>query len=92
MVWLYSAWIAASACGTAPAAGATPLIPAGNAALRADIQLLADYGVIRGPVTTWPLAWGPILADIEDSGSTVARPPQVLHAAARVRGILLPRG
>ncbi len=87
MVWLYSAWIAAIAFGTAPAAGATPLIPAGNAALRADIQLLADYGVIRGPVTTWPLAWGPILADIEDSGSTVALPPQVLHAAARVRGI-----
>ena len=48
---------------------ANPLIPAGDVSLRHDIQLLADAGIIRGPVTSWPLAWGPVLADIDRSDS-----------------------
>ncbi len=43
---------------------AGPWIDPGNAALRNDIQSLADAGVIDGPVTTWPLAWGDIVADL----------------------------
>ena len=45
----------------ATAAQAGPFLPAGDIALRHDIQLLADHGVISGPVTSWPLAWGPLL-------------------------------
>jgi len=45
---------------------AGPTVTAGDSTLRHDIQLLADYGVIRGPVSTWPLAWGPILDDIHN--------------------------
>ncbi|MCZ6712195.1 MAG: hypothetical protein O7B25_17660, partial [Gammaproteobacteria bacterium] len=44
---------------------AAPAIAPGDVGLRHDIQVLADYGVIRGPVTTWPLAWDAIQADIE---------------------------
>lgn len=48
----------------ASSALAGPYIPAGDMALRHDIQRLADAGIIRGPTTTWPLAWGPILEDL----------------------------
>lgn len=32
--------------------------------LRSDIQLLADYGVIQQPVTTFPLMWQGVIHDI----------------------------
>lgn len=47
-------------------AAASPLIDPGDQVLRHDIQRLADARIIKGPVTTWPLAWGPILADLRD--------------------------
>lgn len=74
----------ALAC-VAQAGFAGPLLPAGDAALRADIQLLADYGVIAGPVSTWPLAWGSILAEIENADRSAALPSHVQHALARVQ-------
>ena len=37
-----------------PVAWAGPFIPAGDLALRHDIQRLADAGIIKGPTTTWP--------------------------------------
>jgi hypothetical protein len=43
---------------------AGPVIAPGDIGLRHEIQLLADYGVIRGPVTTWPLAWDAVEADL----------------------------
>ena len=48
-----------------PAAGAgpwgtNPWVEVGRSGLRSDIQVLADAGVIEGPVSTWPLAWGDI--------------------------------
>jgi len=45
-------------------ANAGPVVAPGDVGLRHDIQVLADYGVIRGPVTTWPLAWDAIRADL----------------------------
>ncbi|MDT8341715.1 MAG: capsule assembly Wzi family protein [Longimicrobiales bacterium] len=44
---------------------------AADAALRRDVELLAAYGRISGPVTTWPLAW--------------AQLTQLLDAPARAR-------
>ena len=41
-----------------------PYIAPGNLGLRHDIQLLADYGVIAGTVTSWPLSWGAIISDM----------------------------
>ena len=43
---------------------ASPALQPGDIGLRHDIQVLADYGVIRGPVTTWPLSWDAIAADL----------------------------
>ncbi len=47
-----------------PAAFAAPAIQPGDIGLRHDIQVLADYGVIRGPVSTWPLSWDAIATDL----------------------------
>ena len=46
------------------AASADPWLPPGDEGLRADILLLADAGVLRGPVTTWPLSWPDIARDV----------------------------
>ena len=68
-----------------PSAHAAPFIRAGDLSLRQDIQRLADVGVIKGPVTTWPLAWGPIAADISDAQLRSDLPPGVMAALQRVR-------
>ena len=49
---------------TAANAHAAPAIQPGDIGLRHDIQVLADYGVIRGPVSTWPLSWDAIVTDL----------------------------
>lgn len=73
-------------CGfVVQSAYAGPLIPVGDPALRSDVQLLADHGIIEGPVTSWPLAWGPILADLESTDPDAALPPHVFDALVRVR-------
>jgi Capsule assembly protein Wzi len=65
-------------------ATAGPYVPAGDLLLRHDIQVLADAGVIKGPTTTWPLAWGPILHDIRDADALKLK-PVVAVALDRVR-------
>lgn len=70
-------------------AAADPVIQPGDFGLRADIQLLADRGIIHGPVTTWPLSWGPIAADILatdldlDPGSSIYQAYLRVQARAR---------
>ncbi len=71
-------------CLFAAKAFAGPYIPAGDLALRHDIQILADSGVIKGPTSTWPLAWGPILADLADVDATTLS-PAVGDALGRVQ-------
>jgi hypothetical protein len=44
-------------CGD-PVAMADPWARPGDLALRHDIQLLADAGLIKAPVNTWPMPWG----------------------------------
>jgi len=65
-------------------ASAGPFMRAGDIALRHDVQLLADAGVIRGTVSTWPMAWGPVLRDLEDADLQDAS-RDVLDAIARLR-------
>ena len=69
----------------ATATTATPLITPGDTALRHDIQRLADHGIIKGPVSTWPLAWGPIIADINDIERLEQLPRDVIDAISRVQ-------
>jgi hypothetical protein len=61
------------------------LIAPGDVALRDDIQRLADHGIIQGPVTSWPLAWGAILSDIEQADGQAGLPYPVVVSLARVR-------
>jgi hypothetical protein len=46
------------------AARADPWLAPGDEALRSDIELLADAGILRGPVTTWPISWPDLARDI----------------------------
>ncbi len=46
-------------------AWAGPVAGPGDIGLRHEIQMLADYGAIRGPTTAWPIAWDAVLADLE---------------------------
>ncbi|MCP4322637.1 MAG: capsule assembly Wzi family protein, partial [Alteromonadales bacterium] len=43
---------------------AAPWVEPDDLALRNDIQLLADAGIITAPVTTYPLMWNAIKDDI----------------------------
>ncbi len=64
---------------------AAPLAAPGDMGLRHDIQVLADYGVIRGPVTTWPLAWDAIAADLQAArAADVAVPVPVQQTMQRL--------
>ena len=71
-----------SLCACSAYAG--PNIRAGDLALRHDIQRLADYGVLTGTVTTWPLAWGPVLEDL-GAADRSSLPPAILDSLLRVR-------
>lgn len=51
--------------GFALIASAEPWIDTSNQALRNEIQYLADIGLIRAPVTTYPLMWAAITPDLE---------------------------
>lgn len=64
---------------------ADPQIAPGDVALRHDIQRLADYGIVKGPVSTWPLAWGPVVADLQDFDRGDELPRDIVDAVARVR-------
>ncbi len=55
---------------------------AGDMGLRHDVQILADAGVIKGPVTSWPLAWGDIDTNLANAGDLT---PYELGALRRLR-------
>ncbi|MEL6199743.1 MAG: capsule assembly Wzi family protein [Pseudomonadota bacterium] len=64
---------------------AGPWVEPGDLALRHDIQTLADAGVIRSPVTSWPLSWGDILNDTADFDDLSALSLTQQTALTRVR-------
>ena len=52
--------------GSAANVYAEPWIDTRDPWLRADVEYLSDVGVIKSPITTWPLMWAPILQDLDD--------------------------
>ncbi len=64
---------------------ADPWLAPGALALRHDIQLLADEGVIRSPTTTWPLSWPDIARDVLGAADASTRNPLIDGALQRVR-------
>ncbi len=61
-------------------ARADPWIAPGDARLRHDIELLADAGIIRAPVTTWPMSWAEVARDV-GAARLAADAPEWLRAA-----------
>ena len=56
---------------------AAPWIEANDLALRNDIQLLADSGIITAPTTTYPLMWNAIKHDILSANISLLNDEQV---------------
>jgi hypothetical protein len=74
-------------------AHADPWLQPGDAALRSDIELLADAGILRGPVTTWPVSWPDIARDVsgaDDHGLDEATANALLRVRRRVREAAAP--
>jgi hypothetical protein len=59
----HAAWLLALTM-LAVTARADPWLAPGDEGLRSDIERLADAGILRGPVTTWPLSWPDIARDV----------------------------
>jgi hypothetical protein len=90
--FIYAGTIAL-AIAVAPA-NADPWARPGDIGLRHDVQLLADAGIIRSPVTAWPIPWAAIAADLgadQDAGelspAVQAARVRVVQRLDRVRGL-----
>lgn len=68
----------------AAAAHAGPWADPGDLALRHDLQLLADHGLLDAPLTTWPLAWADIDQGLRRGLNPISK-PEVAAALSRVR-------
>ena len=79
-----AALVALAALAAPGPARADPFIAPGRTELRADLQTLADAGIITAPVTAWPLNWQSIVGGIDDADPAVLS-PAVQAALDRVR-------
>ena len=70
----------------ATAARAGTLIDPGDLGLRHDVQLLADHGVLRGPVSSWPIPRAALLTI--DQSRLEGASPAVLAAWSRLEAAL----
>jgi hypothetical protein len=80
-------WITAPvvACLVAFTASADPWAAPGDARLRHDLQLLSDAGIVRAPLTAWPVSWAEVARDVGNSAGDARHPAHVTAALARVR-------
>jgi hypothetical protein len=65
-------------------ASAQPLLAPGDVALRHDLQVLADAGIIRSPVTTWPISLPDIASEVQRNAPATRGAP-IEASLARVR-------
>jgi hypothetical protein len=75
--------IGLSAMITYSSAQAAPWVDTSDIYLRADIQALADAGVISAPINTFPLMWSGIGADLAQAEPALLT-PDLVDAFARV--------
>lgn len=68
-----------------PGVHAAPWLAPGDLTMRHDIELLADAGVIRGPVTTWPISWPDIARDVNGAQLPDDASPALSQALLRVQ-------
>jgi Capsule assembly protein Wzi len=76
--------LASAALFTVPALGDPWIVP-GDARLRHDLALLADAGLIRAPLTAWPVSWPEVARDLERAAPGDSAPPWLQAALDRVR-------
>ncbi|MBX3705072.1 MAG: capsule assembly Wzi family protein [Pseudomonadales bacterium] len=76
------AFIAALSAGSA--AHADPWARAGDLALRHDLRLLADAGLVTSPANTWPVPWATIAHDLDANSAREPADPAVAGARARM--------
>lgn len=69
------------------AAQVTPWATPDDRQLRRDVELLSSFGVIEGPITTWPVPWSQISHGI-GSAQLEALPAHVQNALLRVKSRL----
>lgn len=84
-IWTILPILAAGPLLSPSHAGAAPWLQPGDARVRHDVQLLADAGVIRAPVTTWPMSWPDIARDVLSADEGAIRSPALLDALRRLR-------
>jgi len=65
-------------------AAADPFVEPGDSLLRADLQSLDDAGILRMPLTTWPMSYGDISRGLSASDSGYVN-ADVTAAMVRVR-------
>jgi len=66
-------------------AAADPWLAPGDARLRHDLQLLSDTGIVRAPLSAWPVSWAEVARDVRSAGDDAQLPAHVAAALARVR-------
>lgn len=69
----------------APDAFADPWIAPGDVRLRHDLQILSDAGIVRAPLTAWPVSWAEVARDVRRNREDAELPPHLAAALARVR-------
>ena len=73
--------LAAALLLLATAAQASPWLRPDDRQARADVELLAAAGLIRAPVSAWPLPWAAVRPALRE---TSAQPPHVVAAIRRL--------
>lgn len=53
-------------------ASAGPWMDPGDSALRHDVQMLSDAGVIHAPLSSWPLAWADVVRDLKEADGNLS--------------------
>ncbi|MFW2405582.1 MAG: capsule assembly Wzi family protein, partial [Gammaproteobacteria bacterium] len=79
----FAAGIAILGLLTSVTSHAGPWVTTGDSSLRSDIQILADGGRIMSPTMMWPMAWGDIMASLDESGADWT--PEETAALVRVK-------
>lgn len=72
-------------CLAASTAMADPWLAPGDLRVRHDIEVLADAGLLRGPVTTWPVSWPDVARDLDAARSAEPASPAIEAALRRLR-------
>lgn len=63
---------------------ASPWANPGDVRLRSDVEVLSQYGLISGPVNTWPISWSQITSNLYKSDGMIL-PSYVQAALNRVK-------